>query len=231
MATKKLQNSKNYPDYVFRDGKLVGRFDDMYRNSAAVPWHQHETCSQIPVDIDLTIVNHFTSEIALNKVCDIGCGLGFVTNRLTRLLSLHHQELEVTGCDVSQAAIEQASERFKDIKFTYEDITSKHFFSCGSKFEFIYMKDVLWYVIDNIDLVIGNLKKILSENGMIYVMQSVPDKDVFVGQDLFPNAEAIVEFLNKHFVTVYSSCTSETLVHQYNRVNNIDRYARFLGKL
>lgn len=93
------------------------------------------------------------------------------------------------------------------------------------------MKDVLWYVIDNIDLVIGNLKKILSEDGMIYVMQSVPDKDVFVGQDLFPNAEAIVEFLNKHFVTVYSSCTNETLVHQYNRVNNIDRYARFLGKL
>lgn len=34
--------SKNYHDYVFRDGELVGEFEAMYRHSEDVPWHQDE---------------------------------------------------------------------------------------------------------------------------------------------------------------------------------------------
>ena len=34
--------SKDYHDYVFRDGKLVGEFEAIYQNSEGVPWHQDE---------------------------------------------------------------------------------------------------------------------------------------------------------------------------------------------
>lgn len=33
-------NSTDYHDFVFRDGKLVGEFEQMYQKSAKVPWLQ-----------------------------------------------------------------------------------------------------------------------------------------------------------------------------------------------
>ena len=32
--------STDYHDFVFQEGKLVGEFEQMYRKSAQVPWHQ-----------------------------------------------------------------------------------------------------------------------------------------------------------------------------------------------
>ncbi len=32
--------SKNYRDYVIKNGKLMGDFDKMYKNSEEVPWYQ-----------------------------------------------------------------------------------------------------------------------------------------------------------------------------------------------
>ena len=37
-----MSRSTDYHDYVFRNGKLVGDFEGMYRNSSAIPWHQDE---------------------------------------------------------------------------------------------------------------------------------------------------------------------------------------------
>jgi hypothetical protein len=44
-----MNKSTDYHDYVFRDGKLVGEFEEMYLNSATTPWHQDEQENWIDV--------------------------------------------------------------------------------------------------------------------------------------------------------------------------------------
>jgi hypothetical protein len=45
--------SKKYHDYVFKNGKLIGAFDDMYKNSDEIPWHQDETIKDIFSELDI----------------------------------------------------------------------------------------------------------------------------------------------------------------------------------
>jgi len=33
-------NSDDYHDYVIKNGKLIGEFDQMYLKSKNIPWHQ-----------------------------------------------------------------------------------------------------------------------------------------------------------------------------------------------
>lgn len=35
-------DSTDYHDYVIKEGKLIGEFEQMYQKSDGVPWHQNE---------------------------------------------------------------------------------------------------------------------------------------------------------------------------------------------
>ena len=50
--------SYRYQDYVIRDGKYIGQFEAMYRNSHEVPWHQDETVNAIFSDLTVAILKH-----------------------------------------------------------------------------------------------------------------------------------------------------------------------------
>ena len=81
-----MKFSRDYHDYVFKNGKLVGKFDEMYKNSSEIPWHQDETAYRVFSEIDIAILKQYEYE----SVCEIGCGFGYFTNRL-------HEELTSTG--------------------------------------------------------------------------------------------------------------------------------------
>ena len=61
----------DYHEYVFKEGKLIGKFEEMYRHTS-MPWHQDETAYRIFSEIDLTILRQRKYE----KVLDVGRGLG-----------------------------------------------------------------------------------------------------------------------------------------------------------
>ena len=46
-----MSKSKDYHDYVIKNGDFVGKFEDMYQNSSDIPWHQDETANAIFTDI------------------------------------------------------------------------------------------------------------------------------------------------------------------------------------
>lgn len=66
-----LSKSKDYHDYVSRDGKLVGDFEDMYRNSATTPWHQDKKDDLI----DVRLKKQFLQDLVrFDQIHDFGCG-------------------------------------------------------------------------------------------------------------------------------------------------------------
>lgn len=73
-----MKKQIDYHDYVFKDGKLVGKFDEMYKYSAEIPWHQDKTVYSVFSEIDIAILKQYKYE----SICEIGCGLGYFSNRL-----------------------------------------------------------------------------------------------------------------------------------------------------
>jgi len=102
--------SKRYQDYVIRDGRLIGDFENMYRNSDEVPWHQDRTVHAIFSDLTVVLL----SRLRPQSLLDVGCGLGYMANRLK-------QEIEslnrVVGLEVSETAVAKARSMFPNIEF------------------------------------------------------------------------------------------------------------------
>lgn len=222
--------SDDYHDYVFKDGKLVGRFDDMYRHAKEVPWHQDKTANQVLVDLDVAVLRHFLRDIGVRSICDLGCGLGYVTARLYAELSPLVDGLEVTGIDVSAEAAARARILHPHLAFLGADILKDDMDRWAGKFDLVYVKDVLWYICHDAKRFFRRAKALLRPGGAIYVLQSVPDKQSFVGAEIFPTTFSIAEFLSGEFESVYLSSTYE--VNTKRVIGNYpkDKYLRFLGR-
>ena len=222
--------SNKYHDYIFKDGSLLGEFDEMYKNSKEVPWHQDETARQVFVDIDIAIINHFVETNKLSMVADVGCGLGYVAARLKDELKIDASNFLTIGFEVSGEAVSRAASLHPEIEFVKHDIIHDDISAWEGKFDLLYIKDLLWYVAESADDVFQKVENLLRKGGYLYVLQSVPDKDEFVGSELFPGTLSIMKFLAERFHTVYSSSTYENNTGRVIGDYNLDKYVRFLGK-
>ena len=76
-----MNKSTHYHDYAFRDGKLVGEFEDMYRNSATTPWHQDEQANWM----DVRLTGEMLRDLGrFDEIHDLGVALGTILSRLDR---------------------------------------------------------------------------------------------------------------------------------------------------
>ncbi|MDP2904581.1 MAG: class I SAM-dependent methyltransferase [Methylovulum sp.] len=157
--------SDDYHDYVFKNGKLLGQFDDMYRHSKEVPWHQDKTANSLFVDLDIAILKHFLPEFNIRSICDLGCGLGYVSARLHSEISPLVAELNITGIDVSTEAAAQACLLHPHINFFGVNILHDDISSWERKFDLLYVKDVLWYVAQDAKLFFSKAKTLLKRGG------------------------------------------------------------------
>ena len=64
-------------DYVIKNGKFIGQFEQMYRESSEIPWHQDETShavfSNMDSDMDSDIRYCDTVTYALTSSIQNGC--------------------------------------------------------------------------------------------------------------------------------------------------------------
>jgi predicted TPR repeat methyltransferase len=224
--------SNKYQDYVIKNGEFVGAFDEMYKEASEVPWHQDRTAYSLIVDIDLTILKHNLKNHN-KEILDVGCGLGYVTNRIKEIVPGSN----ITGVDVSSEAIRKAQKMFPHLAFETCDLST--LIESGScikhkRFDFIYIKDVVWYVVECIDVFFRNVFDLLADDGKVYIMQSFPSLEKYYGQDVFPDPNTLLDYLSKSFEVLYSQVSYERYTDsRENRVVNDypeDVYLRFLGK-
>lgn len=114
-------NSDDYHEYVIKDGKLIGEFDQMYRKSENIPWHQDEQENWL--DIRLTI--EFLKEYGpFGVISDFGSGYGYFLNQIAQYCESDNPVLH--GYDVSKTACEKGSSLFPDITFHQFDLMAEH---------------------------------------------------------------------------------------------------------
>ena len=138
----------------------------------------------------------------------------------------------MTGIDISENAINKATDMFPGIKFICKNILIDDITEMVGSFDFIYLKDILWYISDNAYPFFGKVASLLKPNGRIYFMQSIPSSFDYVGSDKFPTPDSIQTLMTNYFETRYASITHESkLIGKSLESSNINTYYRFFGSI
>ena len=210
-------HSSDYHDFVFRDGRLVGEFEQMYAKAVEVPWHQDRDGERL--DCRLALAVAATAQSA-RDVLEVGCGLGYFADLLRQTLP----EAKITGSDVSATAISKASELFPEIGFGVCDI--KQPLAAVGAYDLVVVRGSFWYLFDEMETVVANLCSLVRPGGLILVAQNFPPLDsCFVGKDVLPSPDALVERFFPAFATVVDCRFDDR-----TRFGGNDNWVLFLGR-
>lgn len=199
-----MSKSGDYHDYVFRDGKLVGEFEEMYRNSAIVPWHQDEQADWIDVRLAREIIRDLDGEIG--EIHDLGCGTGHYLDLIAEeFLSPGGMSF---GYDISETACKKAAENFPGSRFSVLDLTKQtansdpHIQIGGAPPCRLFMiRGTLWYLFPTLTIVIDNIRKMMMGNDKLLVVQNFPPlESQFIGKDVIPNHLSLIDHFSRGFI-------------------------------
>lgn len=194
------ERSRDYHDYVFRDGKLVGEFEEMYRHSAGVPWHQDEQADWMDVRLTAEMLRDLGG---YDEIHDLGCGLGYYLALLRRIAG--RANCRGFGYDVSSTACGQASALFPAFAFRTLDLTQESFAApveptAPSARRLFAIRGTLWYVFPQMAKVVALIRSMMSEGEALLVVQNFPPLErPFIGKDVIPDHHALIEHFSARF--------------------------------
>ena len=197
--TKNNTHPEDYHDYVFKEGRLVGAFDEMYRFAKGVPWDQDKRCNDWYAEAGLLMAADCGP---YESILEIGCGLGYIAEKLR--CSVLRPGGSVDAFDISPEAIRKASELHPNIRFRVHDIARADF-SASRDYDLVVVRDVFWYVTEQISTVVENIAGSVKPGGHLYVCQSFPALDrPFVGKQIVPDPDALLHYFKDAFRLVHT---------------------------
>jgi trans-aconitate methyltransferase len=178
-----------YQDYVIKDGKFIGEFEEMYKDFDD-PWEQttrEKWASEKAVALNLI------RKLNAKKVIELGCGLGHYTNKI------HNLGVDVLGVDISKTAIEKARANYPNCKFVVGDILD---FSIYKEYrpDVIVMAEITWYILDKLDKFIDFFKFNLPNTYLIHLLTTYPDGVQQYGKDKFTNLHQIMSYFRMEYL-------------------------------
>ena len=190
---------EDYHDYVFKDGRLVGDFDNMYRHAKGVPWDQDTRCDRWYAQVAMAML---AEEAPYDSILEIGCGLGYITAKLK--VFTRGEDSPVHAFDLSTEAVRKASSLHPGISFYVDDIAAPSF-RPRQQYHLVVVRDVFWYLVPKLQTVAANIRACIRPEGRLYIGQSFPRLDgPFVGKETIPTPEALLA-LFPDFDPIYSA--------------------------
>lgn len=208
------EDSRDYHDYVFRDGKLVGEFEAMYRNSEGTPWHQNEQENWVDVRLTREMLGNVGP---FSDIHDLGCGLGHYLAIMRDMAG--SDACRCFGYDISETACEKAKKTWPRFTFAQFDLTSpvpsalkaSAAGAPGAKRLFI-IRGTLWYVFPKLDVVIGTIRDLMGDEDQLLVVQNFPPLDsAFIGKDVIPDHQSLINHFSPAFLLTRHIWYEDTL--------------------
>lgn len=177
--------SKDYHDYVIKDGKFIGEFEQMYRN-VDDPWPETE------MDMDQNQASvqakRFFKNLNITSALSLGGGTG---NHLGWFLP---KEILGNSCNVeiSSTACKMSKIKFPTLKVVNEPILTYLQKPNTGQFDLVIMREVIWYVLNDLLDIYKNLK--LKFPGKYVLVELTFPKEQRYGREHFVG---IKDFLSK----------------------------------
>lgn len=202
MSTMVDINSNDYHDFVIKNGRLVGEFEQMYQKSKEIPWHQNEQEDWLDIRITIQLLKEYAP---FDCICDFGCGLGYFLDILRKNIGRPGSKL--IGYDISPTSLEKAKKLIPDIEpheldlMKNNEIRHKEDKICGKRL--FAIRGALWYVFPDMENVVENIGNRTAEGDFFLVGQNFPPLDSdFVGKDIIPTPDSIITWFNKYFCPI-----------------------------
>lgn len=177
---------ERYQDWVIKDGKLIGKFEEMYQQFDD-PWHQKEC-------IDCSYIRHITNvsikKYNIHSLLEVGCGLGAFTNFLVQ----NNQNIDIEGIDISETAIQKAKKSYPDINFKVGDLLG--YSECKLSYNAILLSEMIWFVLQDLNKIIDNLNRNFHDN-LVIINQTFYKPGVQkYGREYFTSLDEMCDYLS-----------------------------------
>ena len=180
----------DYHDYVIKDGRFIGEFEQMYRH-VPDPWHCVAGAHAFKNDLLLGAVAHVRHDV--RRALDVGCGLGALTARLHAAAPA----AEWHACDVSPTAVERAAAAAPGVRVFVQDLArpAELPFERGT-LDLVTMAEVMWYVLPHLPALFGRLHDLLRPGGRLLLLQYFlhPDDQKY-GRDIVSRPAGLLRFV------------------------------------
>jgi SAM-dependent methyltransferase len=183
-------SSTDYHDYVIKDGRFIGEFEQMYRN-VPDPWRCVAEAHSFKNDLLLGALAHVRGGI--RRALDVGCGLGALTARLQAAAP----EAEWHACDVSPSAIDRARSAAPGVRFFVQDLAraGEMPFPSGS-LDAITMAEVVWYILPCLSEVLATFHELLRPGGHLLLLQFfLPPEDQKYGKQIVAGPDDLLRLI------------------------------------
>ena len=133
--------SNNYHDYVIQEGKLIGRFEEMYQNCSD-PWPETED------DLCVLSPSLKTKQIVRDKkfehILSAGSGKGLYLNWIRD----NNKSIRFTGIEISETCIKKCKKKYPYINLIHDNITNS-LRQGDLEFDLIIFREIIWYILDD----------------------------------------------------------------------------------
>ena len=137
-----------YQDYVFDDENIIGRFEDPF-NDFVDPWNQSaiehifDTRRNIAIEWCKKLRDLDTYEGLNNRVIELGCGFGYLTERLRK------SDFAAVGIDNVETAVRKARKYNPASIFVNKNFKD---FEYLEKYQpdIVVMGELYWYILDHL---------------------------------------------------------------------------------
>jgi SAM-dependent methyltransferase len=182
-----------YQDYVIRDGRLIGEFEQMYQDFAD-PWNELK-CEQFASDkaAGLNLLARLKDRHGVRKVLEVGCGFGHYTTRMVGL------GLEALGVDISETAIQKARQMHRGARFVVGRIDQHQIFR-DYRPDVIVMAEVTWYVLDHLRSFLDFLKAELPNTYLLHLLNTYPPGVQTYGAEFFTELRGIKKYFGMQWL-------------------------------
>lgn len=180
---------ERYQDYVIANGKLVGEFEQMYKDFDD-PWEQ-STYEQFASEKAICV--NLIESLACQNVIEFGCGFGHLTNRIKSVCP------KVVGLEISPTAVVKASKRYPECEFVVSEFpdfeTLRHI-----RPDCIVMAEITWYVLEQLDEFIAFMKAEMPDTYLIHLLTTYRPGVQKYGADKFCNLSEILKYFRMNYL-------------------------------
>lgn len=134
----KITAQKSYHDYVIKDGRFIGDFQNMYRNCAD-PWMQSKQPNKYARYAGTQHIKNYN----IKSVLECGCGLGYYSDWIFKETGIVPK-----GIDICEEAIAKAKQLFPHLDFSVSDVTKD--LKMYNELECILLSEIIWYILPDL---------------------------------------------------------------------------------